>query len=192
MSVKEHVKLLEKRFHELKVKLEILDKDVVREKKFDFGVMDDAQLEQYLESNSRPREKIRLLLSQIGYLRINIFYECYARLQAAEKNSDFDKALPLMNEYIEEIALPFLLPRMKQSWLSRLSGKLSETTVFLQKWRLGYKSWSEKEPTLNEMAEKERVNEFNDLKQTFITLFSLSFTYENFPPVLGAEEREYL
>ena len=47
MSEKEYLKLLEQRFHELKAKLEILDKDAVREKKFDFEVMDKAQLEKY-------------------------------------------------------------------------------------------------------------------------------------------------
>jgi hypothetical protein len=193
MTAKEYLKFLEQRYDELKAKLEILDKDVVRERKFDFEVMGNVQLEKYIESNSDSKEKIKSLLSQIGYLRINIFYECYARIQASEKISEFDSVLQLMNEYIEQIALPFLLPKLKQSWLSRLSGKPSEAALSLQSWRSGYKYWLERENSLTQKPMiKKKAEDFTELKQTFITLYSLSFSCVNFPPVCGAEEREYL
>ncbi len=193
MSAKEYLILLLQRFNELKAKLDILDKEAVREKKFDFEVIGNAQLEKNLESNSDSKEKTKSLLSQIGYLRINIFYECYARILSSEKTREFNRVLQLMNEYIEQIALPFILPKLKQSWLSRLSGKSSEATLNLQRWRLSYKHWLERENPLGQQpTAKKETEEFNELKQIFITLYSLSFSCANFPPVCGAEEREYL
>ena len=167
------------------------NKDCAREKRWDFEVMAADQLEQILKGTSHAKEKMNLLFSQVGYLRINLFYEVYARLQLAEKNRDFDKALQLMNEYIDTVAMPFILPRMQQSWLSRLSGKLPEATLSFQSWRSGYKSWFHPE-TQRLLGEKERSEGFNQLKQTFMTLYTLSFSCQNFPPVCGAEEREWL
>jgi hypothetical protein len=193
MSAKEYLILLLQRFNELKAKLDILDIEAVREKKFDFEVMSNPQLEKYLENNSDLKEKTKSLLTQIGYLRINIFYDCYARILSAEKTMEFDKVLQLMNDYVEQIALPFLLPKLKQSLLSRLSGKSSEAALNLQKWRLSYKHWLEHKNLLEQQSTvKKEMEEFNELKQIFITLYSLSFSCANFPPVCGAEEREYL
>jgi hypothetical protein len=79
------------------------------------------QLERNLKGTSGVKEKMNLLFSQVGYLRINIFYEVYARLQLAEENRDFDKALQLMNEYIETVVTPFILRRMQRSWLPAIS-----------------------------------------------------------------------
>ena len=178
-------------FLEFKEKLEILDKDCVREKKYDFTVMAVGQLERSLKGMSSAKEKMNLLFSQVGYLRINLFYEVYARLQLAEENRDFDKVLKLMNEYIETVAMPFFLSRMQQSWFSRLSGKIPEATLSFQSWSSGYKNWFQPE-TGRLLWEKERLEEFKQLKQAFITLYDLSFSYQNFPPVYGAEEREWL
>lgn len=178
-------------FLEFKGKLDMLDKDFARDITYDFNVMAAGQLEQSIEGTSSAKDKMNLLFSQVGYLRINLFYEVYARLQQAEENRDFDKVLKLMNDYIETVAMPFLLRRMQQSWFSRLSGKLPEATLSFQSWSSGYKYWFHPEPG-RLLGEKERSEEFQQLKQNFLTLYHLSFSYQNFPPVYGAEEREWL
>jgi hypothetical protein len=192
MSVEKSSSSLEKLFHDYSSALGSLDKDHVRDKKFDFDVATNDELQTYIQSNVSLRKKLQFLLTQVGYLRINLFYEYYARLQEAEKNNDLDKALHIMNEYIETIAMPFVVPRMRKSFLDLLFGKTPEATVSLENWKLGYKFWFENRPINNAQEQAGRTKEFNKLKQIFITLFSLSFTYENFPPVLGAEDREYL
>jgi hypothetical protein len=188
---KNYLKRLEDLFSEYNNKLQLFDKDCIRDKKFDFDVISGEKLESYLKNELSLKEKKRLLLSQVGYLRINLFYEYYARIQVVEKDTEFAEALKLMDEYIKTIAMPFLVPRMQQSWLYRHIGNLPETTVNVDRWQRGYKKWFEMDSRSVD-GEKEETKEFSALKEIFVTLYSLSFTYDNFPPVLGAEEREYL
>jgi hypothetical protein len=57
--------------------------------------MPKDELEQTLRSKAKNQYKRRLLLTQIGYVRINLFSEYYARLQHAERNKEFEEAVKL-------------------------------------------------------------------------------------------------
>ena len=57
--------------------------------------MPKDELEQTLRSKAKNQYKRRLLLTQIGYVRINLFSEYYARLRHAERNKEFEEAVKL-------------------------------------------------------------------------------------------------
>ena len=84
--------------------MDTLDKNAVRDKKLDFEVLSQDELDRKLSKGTKYEKKY-LLLTQIGYLRINLFQEHYERIQEAQESQDFDKAIHLMNQYIQTIAL---------------------------------------------------------------------------------------
>ena len=78
---RKNLKELEEIFQVLKLKFKELNKDAVRDKKCDLPMMNENWLNQVLKSGIKLKEKKRLLLTQMGYLRINIFTEYYERVK---------------------------------------------------------------------------------------------------------------
>jgi|WetSurMetagenome_2_1015567.scaffolds.fasta_scaffold17129_3 hypothetical protein len=94
-----------------------------------------------------------------------------------------------MNVYAETIALPWIpqgtKPSLRQRLANSLSGKTApELDQFVQQWKTSYAEWvaqsgkSDLQPN-----EKGRVEQFNKLKEAFITVYTYSFSPENFPPL---------
>ena len=178
---------LEKTFQELRSKLEEIDQDVIRDKKLDFTVIAQNELNQILKSKIKLKKKTQLLLTQIGYLRINLFAEYYERIQYAQRNNELDKAVKLMNECAEIIAIPFVSTKKQPALIKRLKellsiGRFPEPIEHVQKWKAGYEAWfKQKEHIHPQMDDKKRTEEFNQLKTAFITLYTFSFSVDNFP-----------
>jgi hypothetical protein len=151
-------------------------------------VIPQNELNQILKSKIKPKKKTRLLLTQIGYSRINLFGEYYEQIQHAQKNNDLDKAVKLMNTYAE-IAIPFLSTKKQPALIKRLKELLSirgppESIELIQKWKTGYKAWfKQNEPIHPQMDDKKRLEEFDQLKNAFFTLYTYSFSVDNFPPL---------
>jgi hypothetical protein len=147
--------------------------------------MPKEELKQILKSKTKTQKKRKLLLTQIGYLRINLFSEYYERLQRAEKNKEFDKAVKLMNKYIETIALPFIPTKEQSALTKRLEAWFADDETpdpakYLREWKTRYEKWLKHTEVMpNQKTEKE----FTQLKTTFFTLYTLSFSAHNFPPV---------
>jgi hypothetical protein len=172
---------------QLKERMDTLDKNAVRDNKLDFEVLSQDELDRKLSKGTKYEKKY-LLLTQIGYLRINLFQEHYERIQEAQESQDFDKAVHLMNQYIQTIALPYIQERLHPSLLTRLSNLFSTSTLpdaaqTLQEWQTLYKTWKRKEkPEPN--AKAKTKEDFDHMKNRFITLYTLSFSTRNFPPVV--------
>ena len=73
MSQGNSLKGLEKTFQELKSQLDEIDLEAIRNRKQDFPVMPKDELEQASRSKAKTQYKRRLLLTQIGYVRITCF-----------------------------------------------------------------------------------------------------------------------
>jgi hypothetical protein len=126
-------------------------------------------------------------LTQIGYLRINLFQECYEQIQAAQESQDFEKAVQLMNEYIQTIAMPFIKQRLHPSLLTRISNlfqtsTLPDTAQTLNEWQTRLETWNTQQK-IQKTTNQKKTEEFDQLKKTFITLYTLSFSLRNFPPL---------
>ena len=128
-----------------------------------------------------------MLLTQIGYLRINLFSEYYERIQYAQKNNELDKAVKLMNECAEIIAIPFVSTKKQAAWVKRVKtllsiGKVTEPIEHVKKWKDGYEAWFKQEAQIHSQTDdKKRMEEFDQLKMAFITLYTFSFSVDNFP-----------
>lgn len=167
--------------------LQEFNKSALRDIKFDLDTMTTEQLNLELQKSSRDREKRELLLTEIGHLRINLFQEYYERIQLFQQNKELNKAVKFMNEYIEKIALPFVQERLNQSLINRITHWLSADSTpdagkVLQEWNTKYETWF-REQQSNQKDEQKRTEQFNDLKKIFFTLYTISFSFENFPPV---------
>ena len=133
------------------------------------------------------KKKEQLLLTQIGYLRINLFSEYYERIQSSQKSNELDKAVKLMNECAEIIAIPFVPAKKQSTWVKRAAalfskGKATEPMEHVENWKAGYEAWFEKdEQSPNKTNDKKRKEEFNQLKMAFITVYTFSFSVDNFP-----------
>ena len=88
-------------------RFEKIDQDAVRDKTRDYKLLPQSKLNYILKSEIPALEK-KLLLSQIGLLRINLFAEYSERMQIFEENNQLDKAVEVMNEYAANIAIPFI------------------------------------------------------------------------------------
>ena len=127
------------------------------------------------------------MLTQIGYLRINLFSEYYERIQSAQKDKELDKAVRLMDECIEIIAVPFISTKKQSAWVKRAKGLFSigrfpEPIEHIKKWKTGYEAWfkhNEKSPQRTD--DEKRIEEFKQLKMAFITVYTFSFSVDNFP-----------
>jgi YesN/AraC family two-component response regulator len=157
----------------------------VRNKKLDFEVLSQDQLDRKLSTGTKYEKKY-LLLTQIGYIRINLFQEYYERIQITEESKDFDKAVDLMKEYLQKIAMPFIQERLNPSIFSRITNLFSTSTLpdaaqTLKEWENTYESWNKQKET-GRMEEKKNCG-FQRIKHIFFTLYTLSFSVGNFPSV---------
>lgn len=96
---------LETTFREFETIIGKLNENAVRDRKYDLSVMTNDELDKILESKIRRSEKTRILLTQIGFLRINIFNEYYNEVQLAETKNELDDAVKTMNSHIEQVAM---------------------------------------------------------------------------------------
>jgi hypothetical protein len=94
-----------------------------------------------------------------------------------------------MNIYAETIAIPRIPQDTKPSLRQRLTSSLSskatpELDQFVQQWKTSYAAWiAQSGKTDPQPNETDRVEQFNKLKETFITVYTYSFSPENFPPL---------
>jgi hypothetical protein len=172
-------------FADLKSKMDKLNQSAVRDQKLDFEVLTKNELNQKLLSGTRY-EKRRMLLTQIGYLRINLFQEYYEQIQVAQANQDLDKSVQLMNQYILTIAMPFIKERIHPSILTRIANAFSASTLpdaaqTLKEWQTLQEAWKGQKKVKTDNNQK--ATEFDHIKNLFITLYTLSFSPSNFPPV---------
>ena len=186
MVKEKRLQTLKAAFLELKSKLEKLDQDALRNRILDFEVLSEEDLDCKLSLGTQW-ENLQLLLTQVGYLRINLFQEYYERIQAAEKTEDVEKAVHLMNQYIQTIALPFIQERLHPSVFTRITNLFSTQTLpdaaeTLKEWENRYEAWNTLQET-EASAEQEATQEYEKMKTAFITLYTLSFSPSNFPPV---------
>ena len=185
-QIKNNLKELENTFKTLRSKLDELNQDSVRDKKYDFQLMNENWLNQVLKSNIKFREKKRLLLIQTGYLRINIFTETLERVNILREKNQLDKAVQLMNNYAE-IASLFISTKKQSALIKRLKGLLSikrtDPIEYLQKWRTAYDAWVKQDSSQQPTDDEKRIEEFNQLRTLFIELYTFSFSVDNFPPL---------
>jgi YesN/AraC family two-component response regulator len=172
-------------FTELRSKLDTLNQDAIRNREFDFEILTQDELKQKLLKGTRYENR-QLVLTQIGYLRINLFQEYYERIQAAEESQDLDKAVQLMNQYILTIAMPFIQERIHPSILTRIANIFSTSTLpnaaqTLKEWQTHHEAWNRQKKA--NIDKNQKAIEFGHIKNLFITLYTLSFSPSNFPPV---------
>jgi vacuolar-type H+-ATPase subunit D/Vma8 len=179
---------LDATFQELETKINKLNENAIRDRKFDLSVMTHDELKRTLESKIGKRTKIRVLLTQIGFLRINIFNECYKRIQLAETNQKFDEAIKIMNDYVDTVAMQFIQERLHPSLTNRIINSLSKSkipdaTKTLDEWKRLIATWSEDKFTPIDKDKDKKDREYPKMKELFITLDMLSFSFDNFPPL---------
>jgi hypothetical protein len=151
--------------------------------------MPQNELNQILKSEIKPKKKRELLLTQIGYLRINLFAEYYEQIKQAQGSNELDKAVKLMNRFAETVASPFFTTKKQPALIKRLKKLLSiktppEPAELIQKWKTVYEAWfKQKDSIYPQMDDKKRMEEFDQLKIAFFTLYTFSFSVDNFPPL---------
>jgi len=165
-----------------------MDRTAVRDKRGDFRVVPLDKLKETIQSTSSTRRKAQLLLTEIGYLRCNLFAEYYERIKRFEGKNELNRAAELMQEY-SEIAIPFVSTKKQRVSSWRIKGLLlrknqHEEPDRIRDWKDRYKAWSFKTgsidfPTNNLV----RIEEFTRLQNAFLTLYTYSFSVDNFPPL---------
>jgi len=183
----ESLQHLEDTFQKLSLRLEELSKNPVRDPRFDLAILSWNDLRRVLQDKNGNMAKRSLLLTQVGYLRINLFQEYFERIQVAQKDMKLDDAVKLMKDYVETVAMQFLAWRLHPSALGRLQRYISkdsnpDAAKVLQDFNEGCEVWV-KQLKLPSNNNKQELEDFNKLKKDFITLYTLSFSFENFPPV---------
>ena len=180
------LKELEDIFQVLKSKLKEFNEDAVRDRKYDAPMINENWLNQTLKSSITLKEKKQLLLTQIGYLRINIFTEYFERVNRLREKNQLDKAVELMNRHAE-IARIFIPTKKQPAFTKRLKELLLirriEPIEYLQKWRTAYEAWYKQASSQQLIDEKKRMEEFDKLKMAFLELYTFSFSVDNFPPL---------
>jgi len=163
-----------------------LNKDAVRDIKYDSPMMNENWLHQVLKSDIALKEKKHLLLTQIGYLRITIFTEYFERVNLLREQNQLNKAAELMNKHAE-IASIFIPTKKQPALIKRLKAMFSmrstEPIEYLQKWRTAYGAWQKQESSPEPVDEKKRKEELDQLKMAFLELYTFSFSADNFPPL---------
>lgn len=148
--------------------------------------MNENWLSQVLKGQTKLEEKRRLLLTQMGYLRMNIFTEYYERVKLAREKNELNKAVELMNEHARTASI-FISTKRQPAPIKRLKTLLSirstEPIEFLQKWRTSYEAWNKLNEPNRIVDDKKRMEEFEQLRMAFLELYTYSFSIENFPPL---------
>jgi hypothetical protein len=148
-------------------------------------MVDERWLKKTLKSNITQREKKKLLLTQIGYLRINIFTEYFERVNLLREKEQLDQAIELMNQHAE-IASIFISKKSQSPFIKRLkklfSIRSTEPLYYLEQWRTFHERWL-KQKNSNEFDGEKRMEEFEKLKMAFLELYTFSFSIDNFPPL---------
>lgn len=144
---------LETTFREFETIIGKLNENAVRDRKYDLSVMTNDELDKILESKIRRSEKTRILLTQIGFLRINIFNEYYNEVQLAETKNELDDAVKTMNSHIEQVAMRFIRERLHPSLIDRIINRFSNSPIpdaakTLGEWKSSLSTWSEDKTTL--------------------------------------------
>ena len=93
-----------------------------------------------------------------------------------------------MDEYIKTVAAPFistkkqseLLNRMKKFFAVKIDPDPVET---MKEWNDYFERWFRTTGDESSWSVGERLEKYKLAKQTFITLYWLSFSYRNFSPV---------
>jgi hypothetical protein len=149
-------------------------------------MINETWLNKTLKSDLALKEKKQLLLTQIGYLRINIFTEYLERVNLLREKNQLDPAVELMNKHAEIASIfistkkqPVLIKRLKELLLIRSI----EPMEYLQKWRTAYEAWYKQASSQQLIDEKKRMEEFDKLKMAFLELYTFSFSVDNFPPL---------
>ena len=149
-------------------------------------MMDENWLNQVLERDITTKEKKQLLLTQIGYLRINIFTEYFERVNQLREKNQLNEAVELMDRHAG-IASFFIKTKKQPAIIKRLKDLLSirsiEPIEYLQKWRIAYEGWNQQKSSQPPLDEKKRMAEFDQLKMAFLELYTFSFSVDNFPPL---------
>ena len=165
------------------------DKDAERNREGDYALLPSSKLNFVLRSGIPTEEKKKLLLSQIGLVRINLFTEHYARIQKLEESKQLDEAVKVMNDYVRNVALPFIPRKKRPSLWNRLLDLISlervlEPFEYTQEWEKEYQAWFEQKEglKLSYIEERERQEKFAHLRTIFHMLYALSFSDDNFPP----------
>ena len=142
-------------------------------------------LYQTLRSDIKLKEKKQLLLTQMGYLRINIFMEYFERVNLLREKNQLNQAVELMNKHAE-IASIFISAKKQPALIKRLKNMLSirniEPIEYLQQWQTVYEAWL-KQGATQQFDEKKRMEKFDALKMAFLELYTFSFSVDNFPPL---------
>ena len=143
-------------------------------------------LNQTLKSDIKLKKKKQLLLTQMGYLRMNIFMEYFERVNLLREKNQLNKAIEQMNKHAE-IAKIFIPTKKQLALIKRLKKTLSirstEPAEYLQKWRTAYEAWHKQDSLQQPINEKKRLEEFDQLKMAFLELYTFSFSVDNFPPL---------
>jgi hypothetical protein len=147
-------------------------------------MMNEKWLNQVLKSDIKLKEKKKLLLTQMGYLRMNIFNEYFERVNILREKNQLNKAVELMNEHAE-IARIFIPTKKQPVLITQLKKLLSirstEPIEYLQKWQTSYEEWHKHMSTQQTTDEKEQMEEFDQIKMAFLELYTFSFSTDNFP-----------
>jgi hypothetical protein len=163
-----------------------LNEEAVRDRKYDASIVNENWLNQALKSDIKLKEKRQLLLTQIGYLRINIFTEYFERVNLLREKNQLNEAVELMNKHAE-IARIFIPTKKQSPFTKRLREILSMRNVepieYLQKWRTAYEAWSKQKSSQQPLDKKKCLEEFDQLKMAFLELYTFSFSVDNFPPL---------
>jgi len=177
---------LETILSDFKSKLSELDKNAKRDKNLDYKLRSKSELTALLNSNIPLKDKKTLLLSEIGYVRINLFMEYNARISLLEQNNQMDDAVELMNEYVTNVAIPFIPNKASPDMVNRIKdafhmNRQLEPHEWISDWKRKYTSWIEGQ-RISQMNEGFQLSDYEQLKITYRMLYAVSFSSENFPP----------
>jgi hypothetical protein len=178
---------LQEIFQALKLKLESFRQETKSKKALTYELMPQDERNLVLKSDAPELAKKKLFLSEILKLRVNLYGAYLEQIQVHRESSDMDKAVNLMNDYAETVAIPFMSPAKQLSLTDRLMNLFSQNRTpqpsdCTKKWRTEYKLWfGQLGSTYSKIDKNKRIDEFNQLKTTFDMLYTYSFSRDNNP-----------
>lgn len=188
---------LQQTLRQLTIILEELNQNGTDEKKYDYPMMPKNELTQTMQGKASTTKKKKILLTQIGFARISLFNRYYQRIQQAEKNNQLNQAVEFMEAYVEPTAIPFINTKKQNTLTERLKRLFSETKLpepneEIQKWKTAYDAWQRQDKmTYAQAANTKQLEDYNTLKRSFITLYTISFSAKDFPPLRNKPSELY-